>query len=54
MWTPAAKHRDFLSCSFGFRPGRSAHQALAALSSALMGWRGLGWVLDVESSASVP
>ncbi len=42
--------QDFLPCSFGFRPGRSAHQALAALSSALMGWRGLGWVLDVDIS----
>jgi RNA-directed DNA polymerase len=44
--------QDFLPCSFGFRPGRSAHQALAALSSALMGWRGLGWVLDVDIDES--
>ena len=42
--------QDFLPCSFGFRPGRSAHQALKALSSALMGWRGLNWVLDVDIS----
>jgi DNA-binding transcriptional LysR family regulator len=42
--------QDFLPCSFGFRPGRSAHQALTALSSALMGWRGLSWVLDVDIS----
>ena len=27
--------QDFLDCSYGFRPGRSAHQALDAL------WRGL-------------
>jgi RNA-directed DNA polymerase len=27
--------QDFLDCSYGFRPGRSAHQALEAL------WRGL-------------
>ena len=42
--------QDFLPCSFGFRPGRSAHQALRALSTALMGWRGLQWVLDVDIS----
>ena len=42
--------QDFLPCSFGFRPGRSAHQALKALSSAFMGWRGLSWVLDVDIS----
>ena len=42
--------QDFLPCSFGFRPRRSAHQALTALSSALMGWRGLSWVLDVDIS----
>ena len=42
--------QDFLPCSFGFRPGRSAHQALKTLSSALMGWRGLNWVLDLDIS----
>ncbi len=39
--------QDFLDCSYGFRPGRSAHQALQAL------WRGLsdlggGWVIDLD------
>ena len=39
--------QDFLDCSYGFRPGRSAHQALEAL------WRGLmhiggGWVIDLD------
>jgi group II intron reverse transcriptase/maturase len=38
---------DFLECSYGFRPGRSAHQALEAL------WRGLmrmggGWIIDLD------
>ena len=42
--------QDFLPCSFGFRPGRSAHQALRELSTVLMGWRGLKWVLDVDIS----
>lgn len=27
---------DFLDCSYGFRPGRTAHQALAAVRSAVM------------------
>lgn len=39
--------QDFLDCSYGFRPGRSAHQAVDAI------WRNLtamggGWVLDVD------
>lgn len=33
--------------SYGFRPGRSAHQALAALYDCLMAWHG-GWVLEVD------
>lgn len=39
--------QDFLECSFGFRPGRSAHQALDAVWHATMGVRG-GWVLEVD------
>jgi retron-type reverse transcriptase len=39
--------RDFLDCSYGFRPGRSAHQALDAIQSKLWGLGG-GWVLDVD------
>ena len=38
---------DFLDCSYGFRPGRSAHQALEALWKGLMRMDG-GWVLDVD------
>jgi len=39
--------QDFLDCSYGFRPGRSAHQALEDL------WRwsmdhGGGWVVEVD------
>jgi RNA-directed DNA polymerase len=37
----------FLSCSYGFRPGRSAHQALEALWHGLMKMHG-GWVLEVD------
>lgn len=39
--------QDFLPCSYGFRPGRSAHQALAALREGLMQFGG-GWILDVD------
>lgn len=39
--------QEFLDCSFGFRPGRSAHQALEAVRSAVMTMRG-GWVVDVD------
>ena len=39
--------QDFLDCSYGFRPGRSAHQALEALRQRAMEVRG-GWVLEVD------
>lgn len=39
--------QDFHDCSFGFRPGKSAHQALRALRSGIME-RGGRWVLDVD------
>ena len=39
--------QDFLDCSYGFRPGRSAHQALAEIQSRLTRMGG-GWVLDVD------
>jgi len=39
--------QEFLDCSYGFRPGRSPHQALQALRDVLMQMRG-GWVLDVD------
>lgn len=38
---------EFLDCSYGFRPGRSAHQALEAVRTAVMAMKG-GWVLDVD------
>jgi RNA-directed DNA polymerase len=40
---------DFLPCSYGFRPGRSAHDALQALRSGFME-QGLRWVVDVDIS----
>jgi group II intron reverse transcriptase/maturase len=47
MVLEAVYEQDFLDCSYGFRPARSAHDALGAL------WRGLtnmsgGWVVDVD------
>jgi RNA-directed DNA polymerase len=39
--------QDFLPCSYGFRPGRSAHDALHDLRTALM-TRGIRWVLDID------
>lgn len=39
--------QDFFDCSYGFRTGRSAHQALADLWRQTMNMRG-GWVLEVD------
>jgi group II intron reverse transcriptase/maturase len=47
MVLEAVYEQDFLDCSYGFRPGRSAHQALEALWTGLMDLRG-GWVLEVD------
>src|SRR6202165_3604759 len=38
---------DFLGFSYGFRPGRSQHQALDALSTGLL-TRKVNWVLEVD------
>src|SRR6202048_2644460 len=47
MVLEAVYEQDFLSCSYGFRPGRSAHQALRQLSG-VMTVRTQHWVLDVD------
>ena len=39
--------QDFLECSYGFRPGRGAHQALQSLWEGLMEFGG-GWVIDLD------
>ena len=39
--------QDFLDCSYGFRPGRGAHQAIDALWKGLMNLGG-GWVIDLD------
>jgi len=47
MVLEAVYEEDFLACSYGFRPGRSAHDALRDLWRELMGLGG-GWVLEVD------
>jgi group II intron reverse transcriptase/maturase len=47
MVLEAVYEQDFLDCSYGFRPKRSAHDALAALREGLMAMRG-GWIVDVD------
>lgn len=39
--------QDFHDFSYGFRPGRSAHQALQAIHTGITGMKG-GWVLEVD------
>ncbi len=41
---------DFLPCSYGFRPGRSAHDALNALRNDVIGQR-QRWVIDADLSS---
>jgi group II intron reverse transcriptase/maturase len=43
----AVYEQDFLPCSYGFRPERSAHQALQALWDATMKVSG-GWVIEID------
>lgn len=39
--------QEFLNCSYGFRPEKSAHQALDSIWKHLMGTKG-GWVIDLD------
>ncbi len=50
MVLTAVYEQDFLDCSYGFRPGRSAHNALHSLREGLMSMNG-GWVLEVDIQA---
>ncbi|MBI2961818.1 MAG: hypothetical protein HYY28_16020, partial [Betaproteobacteria bacterium] len=43
----AIYEQDFLGFSYGFRPGRSPHQALDAISGGIM-TRKVNWVLDAD------
>jgi group II intron reverse transcriptase/maturase len=47
MVLTAVYEQDFLDCSYGFRPERSAHQALDALWRGIMNMGGC-WVVEVD------
>lgn len=47
MVLEAVYEQDFLDCSYGFRPGRSAHQALRVVRDETMRMAG-GWILEVD------
>ncbi len=47
MLLEAIYEQDFLDCSYGFRPGRSAHQALQTLGNGLRRMGG-GYVYEVD------
>ncbi|HSG38331.1 MAG TPA: reverse transcriptase domain-containing protein, partial [Thermoanaerobaculia bacterium] len=47
MVMEAVYEQDFLDCSYGFRPGRSAHQAIRTLRQHLTSMGG-GWVLEAD------
>jgi RNA-directed DNA polymerase len=51
MVLEAIYEQDYLPCSYGFRPGRSAHQALQALRTGFMS-HGLRWVIDLDIEIS--
>ncbi len=50
MVLEAVYEQDFKNSSFGFRPGRSAHQALQQVRNDLVGMHG-GYVIDMDISA---
>lgn len=47
MMLEAVYEQEFLDCSYGFRPGRSAHQALDSFWQQMMAMGG-GWVLELD------
>jgi RNA-directed DNA polymerase len=50
MVLEAVYEQDFLDCSYGYRPNRSAHEALEDLWQGLMKMKG-GWVLELDITA---
>jgi group II intron reverse transcriptase/maturase len=47
MLLESVYEQDFMDCSYGFRPGRSAHDALDAFWKQAMAMGG-GWVIEVD------
>jgi RNA-directed DNA polymerase len=46
----AIYEQDFLDCSYGFRPGRGAHQALDQVGRVIC-TRPTGWILEIDITA---
>src|SRR5437879_1781387 len=46
----AIYEQDFLNCSYGFRPGRGAHQALDEVGRVIC-TRPTGWILEIDITA---
>jgi RNA-directed DNA polymerase len=49
MLLAAIDEQDFSDCSYGFRPGRSPHDALHTVRARCMG-EGIGWLVDADVS----
>jgi RNA-directed DNA polymerase len=47
MLLGAVYEQDFLDCSYGFRPGRSAHQMVQGIWEATMSMAG-GWLIEID------
>jgi RNA-directed DNA polymerase len=43
----AIYEEDFIGFSYGFRPGKSAHDALDALTAGIV-WKKVNWILDAD------
>ena len=43
----AIYEQDFLDCSYGFRPGRSQHQALDEVDRVIFA-RSTEWILEID------
>lgn len=48
MLLEAVYEQDFLDCSYGYRPGRSQHQALERIWQTTMRVWGGGWVIEAD------
>lgn len=48
----AIYEQDFFDCSYGFRPGRSQHQALDEVGRVIC-TRSTSWVLELDIQASL-
>jgi RNA-directed DNA polymerase len=49
----AIYEEDFIGVSYGFRPGRGAHDALDALVAGTV-WKKVNWILDADPTVREP